>query len=55
MPGEHLSLLSVEDALDTTCISAENKKCNEVMEEFDKYFKVHKIMIYECATFNERN
>lgn len=38
----------VEKVLDTTCISEDDKKKYEkVIEEFDKYFKVKKNVIYE--------
>ena len=42
-----------EEVLATTCISDKNKKkYQKVIEEFDKYFKVKKNMIYECLRFN---
>ena len=41
-----------EEVLDTTQISAEDKKkCNKVIDEFEKYFKVKKNVIYERACF----
>ena len=43
----------MEDILDTTHISAENKKYSKVIEEFDNYFKVRKNVIYERARFNK--
>ena len=46
---------NAEDVLDTTRISAENKKYSRVVEEFDNYFKVRKNIIYERARFNKRN
>lgn len=43
-----------EEVLDTTHISEDNKKKYEkVIDEFDKYFKVKKNVIYECARFNQ--
>ena len=45
-----------EEVLDTTRISEEDKqKYAKVIEEFDKYFKVKKNVIYECARFNQHN
>ena len=42
-----------EEVLDTTWISAEEKKkYSKVIDEFDKYFKVKKNIIYEHARFN---
>ena len=44
-----------EEVLDTTRISEDNKKKYEkVIDEFDKYFKVKKNVIYERARFNQR-
>ena len=46
----------MEDVLDTTRISAENKKkYDRVVQEFNNYFKVRKNVIYERARFNRRN
>ena len=45
----------VEEVLDTTCISEDNKKYDKVIDEFDKYFKVKKNVIYEHAHFNQRS
>ena len=43
-----------EEVLDTTRISEdEKKKYEKVIDEFDKYFKVKKNMIYERARFNQ--
>ena len=40
--------------LDTTRISGDDrKKYEKVIDEFDKYFKVKKNMIYERAQFNQ--
>ena len=45
-----------EEVLDTTRISEDDrKKYQKVVGEFDKYFKVRKNVIYECAQFNQRN
>ena len=39
-----------EAVLDTTSISADNrKKYAKIIDEVDKYFKVKKNVIYECA------
>ena len=44
------------EVLDTTRISAEDRnKYKNVVEEFDKYFKVKRNVIYERAWFNQRN
>ena len=43
----------MEEVLVTTCIPDDNrKKYQIVIEEFDKYFKVKKNVIYEHACFN---
>ena len=42
-----------EDLLDTTRISAEDKKYAKVVETFDAYFKVLKSIIFEHACFNK--
>ena len=48
--------LDAEEVLDTTRISEDNKKKYEkVIDEFDKYFKVKKNVIYERARFNQRS
>ena len=45
-----------EEVLATTLISDDNKKkYQKVIEEFDKYFKVKKNVIYERARFNRRS
>ena len=45
-----------EEVLDTTRISEDDRtKYKKVVEEFDKYFKVKKNVIYEHARFNQRN
>ena len=47
--------LNAEEVLDTTRISEDDKKKYEkVIDEFDKYFKVKKNVIYERARFNQR-
>ena len=44
-----------EDVLDTTRISAENKKkYSKVIEVFDDYFEVRKNIIFEGMYFNKR-
>ena len=44
-----------EEVLNTTRISDDNrKKYQKVIEEFDKYFRVKKNVIYERARFNRR-
>ena len=45
-----------QEALETTRISEEDKqKYAKVIEEFDKYFKVKKNVIYKRARFNQHN
>ena len=45
-----------EEVLATTRISDDKKKkYQKVIEEFDKYFKVKKNVIYEHASFNRRS
>ena len=45
-----------EEVLDTTRIFEEDKqKYDKVVDEFDKYFKVKKNLIYERARFNQRS
>ena len=45
-----------EEVLDMTCIYEDDrKKYQKVVDEFDKYFKVRKDVIYERAWFNQRN
>ena len=45
-----------EEVLNTTRISNDNrKKYQKVIEEFDRYFKVKKNVIYEHARFNRRS
>jgi len=45
-----------EEVLETTRIStADKKKYDKVMEEFDNYFQVRKNVIFERARFNKRN
>ena len=45
-----------EDVLDTTRISAEDKKkYTKVIEVFDAHFKVLKRIIFECTRFNKRS
>jgi len=38
-----------------TRISENKKKYNQVIEQFDDYFKVRKNLIYERVHFNKRN
>jgi len=46
----------VKDVLDTTRISAEDKKkYSKVIEAFDDHFKVQKNIIFKCTHFNKRS
>jgi len=44
----------MEDVLNTTKITLENKKYSKVLDVFDEYFKVLKNIIFEQACFNKR-
>ena len=45
----------MEEVLDTTSISEDDKKKYELLPNFNKYFDVKKNIIYEHAQFNQHS